>query len=250
MDWVPCLRRAAVAIVAAIWGGIVSAHSQSAPMKEVLSLDLDAISPGWRVSAYQADGDRDEAWVSNTPARVCFHEPQPTRDQHCRSLLVEPNMVPGDVFQTVKDLSVVPLTSAAPVRWAVRVRSQSSYGGSGWLDRVDLWTFDSSPDQFHLLHTFTVSGQGEVRIITDGPLNGHVITADALWMAGETHFGRHHFAITVYRLDMSLGIYWELLRYVTKGRYPSFDDVDDIEVVSHEIPEVQRLLAQVFPTAK
>ncbi len=79
---------------------------------------------------------------------------------------------------------------------------------------------------------------------------GHIITADAVWdlAAGETHFARHRFAITVRQFDRTSGFYNDILQYVTSNKYPSLDEVDKIDVIQPELPKIQRVVNFTYPT--
>ena len=65
-----------------------------------------------------------------------------------------------------------------------------------------------------------------------------LVLADANWGSGETHFSKHRFFVSVYSFDSALHVYSLCDKYRTVGKYPSFDEVDVINVLEPERPEV------------
>jgi hypothetical protein len=197
----------------------------------------------WHVAAYQAPGD--EGRFGDVPARVCFIRGTGAPEGCVALLRAATNDAERLVYQTVSGLSVTPLLRA-PVVSAVVAQAEMSYGGSGTSEQYALWSYRSNTDNFQPLATFQVSEQGEFLIVDDGKLAGCVMTADYLLAAGETHFGRHRFAISVHRLNPVTMTYTEVLRYVTQAKYPSLDE-GGVDVIRPEIPQTLRILKYLYP---
>jgi hypothetical protein len=193
----------------------------------------------WHVTAYQAPGD--EGRFGEIPARICFLRGAGA-PEGCVSLMrAATNDAARMAYQTVTGLSVTPLLRAPAVS-AVVAQAEMSYGASGTSEQYALWSYRSSTDTFEPLATFQVSDQGEFLIVDDGKLAGCVVTADYLLAPGETHFGRHRFAIAVHKLNPVTMTYSEVLRYVTLSRYPSLDE-GGVDVMAQTL----RILRYVYP---
>jgi hypothetical protein len=96
----------------------------------------------------------------------------------------------------------------------------------------------------NLLPDITFGDQSEyhfwsVPSVSDMPL---LVIADAAWGAGETHFAKHRFMVTVYVYDPTPHYYGIRDTYLTSGKYPSFDQVDVINVLEPEREEIQERL--------
>ncbi len=212
----------------------------------ILSLSLRApfkTKADWRVLAYQAPGE--EGRVGAVPARICFRRGGET-DQQCTSLThAATNDSERLAFQTVTGLSVTRLLRGLTPVTAVLAQAEMSYGGSGSATQYALWAYHGYTDRFEPLATFQISEQGELQFIVDGPLAGCVVTAEYVWGAGETHFGRHRFAVTVHRLDPVTLTYSDALKYVTAAKYPSLDE-GGVDVVGPETPQIERILRFVY----
>jgi hypothetical protein len=213
----------------------------------VLSLALRgpfATKADWHVIAYQAPGE--EGRFGAEPARICFRRRADEAGQDCTSLThAATNDSERLAFQTVTGLSVTTLLQGPTPVSAVMAQAEMSYGGSGTATQYALWTYRAATDRFQPLATFQITEQGELQVIADGKLAGSVVTADYVWGAGETHFGRHRFAVTVHRLDPVTLTYSDVLRYVTATKYPSLDE-GGVNVVGPETPEIARILRFVY----
>lgn len=71
--------------------------------------------------------------------------------------------------------------------------------------------------------------------ISDMPL---LVLADASSGPGETHFDKHRFLVTVYSFVPEWHSYSLRDKYLTSGKYPSFNDVDVINVLEPEREEI------------
>jgi hypothetical protein len=117
----------------------------------------------------------------------------------------------------------------------LEVISKFSDNGSGALIKLEYWYYDHPSEHFKTAGHATLTEQSEYRWE-----NGILITADAHMQEGETHFEPHHFEITAYRY--ASGNLQQVTRYVTRDKYPSFDEVDKIEVIVHELPTIRKQL--------
>jgi hypothetical protein len=115
----------------------------------------------------------------------------------------------------------------------VEVISKFSDNGSGALIKLEYWYYNHSSDRFKQAGYVTLTEQGEYRWD-----NGALITANAYMQEGETHFAPHRFTITTYRYTS--GGLLQVARYITRNKYPSFDDIDKIDVITHELSAIRK----------
>lgn len=104
---------------------------------------------------------------------------------------------------------------------------------SGGPRLTQIWTYDANSDQFVQIFDQYARRQnnGEIRIITNGPLAGDVVIDRA---------GQHapyRYDITVYRLENSR--YREILKYAGNSEY---NDGNRMPVIDAEMPEIERRL--------
>jgi len=121
-------------------------------------------------------------------------------------------------------------TSREPIL-VVEVVDNVSLTGSGRSTLI--WAYNLKTDQFHQIfdHAVGRNTNGEIRVITDGPLAGHVVIDRA---------GQHapyRYDITVYRLVNSQ--YREILNYAGNSKY---NDGNLMPVIDAEMPEIERRL--------
>lgn len=113
-------------------------------------------------------------------------------------------------------------------------------GGSGSTHLLALLVPGKAKYLWNLTPELTFGDQGEYRLwyvpsISDMPL---LVVAEASWGAGETHFSKHRFFVTAYSFDPALRVYSLRDKYLTSGKYPSFDEVDSINVLEPERDEI------------
>lgn len=247
--WAPAFAAAAGTLTVLSCG----AHSQPAGFEAVKTLPLQepfATKSAWNITAYQAAGE--PARTGDTPARICFWKPPSDDGKDCTSLTsvgrITENQPSYDtlVYQSVTNVSVVPLTHTPKPQMAVKLEATMFYGGSGSATQVSLWTYDPDLDQFHSILALAVPNLGEVRLFDDGPLAGDIVTAEYVWGAGETHYEPHHYWIELKRFNPVSGHYDNVLSYLTSGKYDG--EGKDIEVVQRELPQIQLLLRSIGPT--
>jgi hypothetical protein len=131
-------------------------------------------------------------------------------------------------------------------REAVLFTAVASAGGSGSMTLLSLLDLRNG-NLVDLLPGVAISNQGEYKIwqVATVSSTAIVVTADAVWGDGETHFARHRFSVSAYALGSQVPLYRLRDQYVTAKKYPSFDEVKQIAVLEDEKPEIlQRLLRQ------
>jgi hypothetical protein len=131
-----------------------------------------------------------------------------------------------------------------PGRDALLFQVRATAGGSGSKNLLALLEPGKGKRLSNLLTDVTFGNQSEYRFlnvatISDMPL---LAIADASWGAGETHFSKHRFTVTIYSYDAKLNYYGLRDQYLTSGKYPSFDEVDVINVLE---PEREEILARL-----
>jgi hypothetical protein len=119
-----------------------------------------------------------------------------------------------------------------------------SGGGSGSLDELALLRYERDGTLRNLLPVVKLTEQGEHAIwqlpsISPMPV---LVTADYVWGKGETHFAQHLFEISAYLYDLASQSYAGKIRYRTSHRYPSLDEVDQVNVLTPERAEILRQL--------
>jgi hypothetical protein len=106
-------------------------------------------------------------------------------------------------------------------------------GGSGGPRLTRIWIYNPNTDQFDQIfdHQARRQNNGEIRIITTGPLAGDIVIDNA---------GQHapyRYDISVYRLVNSQ--YREILNYAGNSQY---NDGNPLPVIDAEMPEIERRL--------
>ena len=183
----------------------------------------------WQVTASET-AEKDSEF-STVPTRICFRaRNEESLCTHIRSAL--PNDGDHYEYQHAKELSIVQRPHL------IKFMAEFSAAGSGWLDQITFWRYDASTDLFEQAGLITLTEQGEYQLFED---KGLLVTAEARWSSGETHFSPHYFEVTVYRYEADQG-YEKLFSYVTAKKYPSLDDVEKIDVISHEIGAIEKRL--------
>lgn len=136
-------------------------------------------------------------------------------------------------YQTVKKLEIIPTPHL------IAFIAEFYGNGSGALNQLSFWQYDKATDSFSQAGLITLTEQGEYKL--DDQL---LITADARWGKDETHFSPHQFDITVYRYVPDSG-YSKAFSYLSAKKYPSLDDTNKIDVISHEMPEIKKRMTDI-----
>jgi len=212
--------------------------------KEVKTLSLKSefnTTSDWHVTAWQPNGKNSE--TGNIAAKLCFWDSLANQQKNCTSIT---SMLPNDgmmyYYQTFNGLELIHPDATSPP--LLKFSASFSGGGSGSLGQISFWKYDRQINRFEPSSHITLTEQGEYHLFNKGDLAGMLTTANAVWQAGETHFSSHHFYIEVYRFDSNNG-YVKQLGYLTPSSYPSFDEAEKIDVISHEIPRIEKLLVTI-----
>lgn len=209
------------------------AHAESAAYREIKTLPLRQTfdtAKDWRVTAFQPEGK--EAATGDVSAKLCFWSEPGKKQEHCTS--ITSNLPNGEMtyhYQAVKELTVIPTPHL------VEFIAEFSGSGSGTLRQISFWRYEKATDSFSQAGLVTLTEQGEYKLV-----DRTLITADARWGEGKSHFSSHRFDITVYQFAPDSG-YAKAFSYLTTGKYPSMDDTGTIDVISHELPEIKKRLA-------
>jgi hypothetical protein len=122
---------------------------------------------------------------------------------------------------------------------AVLFTSESWAGGSGSLIAVAILV-ERAGKLVNLLPDVRVTNQSEYQIwnepaISDTALVG---TADYFWGEGEDHFGQHRSRISTYAFSKEVESYVLRDDYMTRRKYPGFDEAGTINVIAQEKSEI------------
>lgn len=217
---------------------------------EVKTLSLKGIfktKSDWHVTVFQPEGERykdDYIRFGDIPAKICFWKEKTKKEENCTKITsAYKNQDLIYQYQTVKELSVE--TSPVSKNILIKFVAEYSGGGSGLLHQISFWKYDKVSDRFEVEGLITLTEQGEHKWVDwEGDIKEMFITADANWKTDETHFSLHHFYVDVYQYDKVHGL-TKILTYLTPKKYSSFEEVDKINVISHEIPNIKKLLESI-----
>lgn len=211
------------------------AVAQATSFKEIKTLSLKqsfGTTKDWHVTAFQPEGDilpDEDARTGDVSDKLCFWVAGRDRQEKCTFITSTlPNGGMTYHYQTVKKLEIIP----AP--HLITFIAEFYGNGSGALNQLSFWQYGKATDSFSQAGLVTLTEQGEYQL--SDPL---LITADARWGKDETHFSPHLFDITVYRYARDSG-YVKVFSYLTAKKYPSLNDTDKIDVISHEMPEIKK----------
>lgn len=229
-----------VSIFLIVCFALVPAGAHSAEYEEIKIIKLRQefnTRQDWQVSAYQTADKNLE--FSEVPSRLCFSADHQSPVCHAiTSKLANEEL--GYAYQQVKELSVISKPHL------VKFVAEFSAGGSGWLDQISFWQYEKATDSFQKAGLITLTEQGEYKLFDSGKMAGLLVTADAHLGEKETHFSRHRFYITIYRYKKGDG-FEQTYGYLTEKKYPSFDNVEKIDVISHEIARIKKRLLAANP---
>jgi hypothetical protein len=215
--------------------------TESPAYEEIKTLSLKkefGTTQDWHVTAYQPKGT--DADTGDISAKLCFWILEESKSKNCTEITsASDNNKMVYHYQTVEELSVIPTPRL------VKFVASYSGGGSGILRQISFWGYSKGSDSFdYPAGLITLTGQGEYKLFSSGVLKDSLVTADADWEDGEGHFAPHHFYVEVYNYATGTD-YRKILSYLTPVKYPSFDDTDEIDVISKEVPRIKNLLGTV-----
>ncbi len=201
----------------------------------------------WYVTVWQAEGgvsDDDDPRMGDLPAKICFWNSQNDTKQQCTEITSSSETDEKFYkYQTIKELSVIKPIANKHTK-LLKFVTEFSAGTPNGLDQLSFWQYDKDYDDFRQTGEITISEQGEYKLFDKGKLAGLLITASARWQVGvEAIFSPHKFYVNIYQYNDSINGYINILGYLTPKKYPSFDDVDKIDVISNEIGRIIKLCA-------
>ena len=182
---------------------------------------IEVIAPGATPDGLEPSG----------PARLCLW-----RSPKCFSA---PKNDPQFGFSPKAEIVRLSTTQQAVLFSAV-----ASAGGSGTLTMLALLDLENGNWE-NLLPPVAITNQGQYIVWRERSVSNAdlFVTADFIWGEGETHFSEHRFRVTTYAFNSDTQRYSLRDRYVTRNKHPSLDEVDEVNVLDGEKPEIlHRLL--------
>jgi hypothetical protein len=205
------------------------------PLKKFLNTSLD-----WHVTAYNIkEGEGTTFTTTNTPAKICFWNDIRRKEDLCSTAEEGPS-----AFPQVKELSLVELEKDREPKFGILFVS-TRYGAVEPLHLISIWAYNHKETRFeNILTPLRLNTQGEYKFtrLTSRRQKLIFVTANRIWMGGgEALYGPHKFVISIYDLTES-GVFKIVEKYITERRYPSLEDVRDIDVISHELKKIEDYL--------
>jgi hypothetical protein len=209
------------------------------PLREALGTSLN-----WHVTAYHIkEGEGIYFTATKIPAKICFWYDIGKKEQLCFKAVVGPSE-----FPQVEELSLVQLEKGKEPKFGVLFVS-TRFGAIEPLHLISIWVYNNKEGTFkNILPSLSLNFQSEYKLIPLIPEREKVIfvTANRIWTGGgEMLYGPHKFKINIYDYTEN-GVFKLIGEYVTKTKYPSFEDVNKIDVISHELKNIQKY----FPVNK
>ncbi|MCX5815100.1 MAG: hypothetical protein NTX75_02510 [Proteobacteria bacterium] len=180
--------------------------------------------------------------------KLCFWHDK--NNQICHRVEDRVDSKDSGSFQTVQTMKIVELCKSCKYKYGLMVLAQNWGFASGHLDALSIWTYAKNENKFiNNFPSVRFSEQTEYKIFSSNKelRESVVVIARAIWNLedkNETRYSPHKFEITIHRLKKN-GYYQRIGTYVTKKKYPSYDDVDKIDVITPEIENIK-----LFITAK
>jgi hypothetical protein len=125
--------------------------------------------------------------------------------------------------------------------------AQFSGGGSGTLDSLAILRYESDGKIVNLLPFVGLTNQSDraawsFPAVSNFPI---LVTADFVWIEGETHFASHFYTVTAYLFGFKNDRYAKAFSYQTAKKYPGLDAVSQVRVLAPEREEIMRRLQKV-----
>jgi hypothetical protein len=148
----------------------------------------------------------------------------------------------------VYDYGINPHAERLPLKGGgsiVLFSAQFSGGGSGSLDSFAILRYKGNGKIVNLLPFVGVTNQSDHAIwfvpqVSNFPI---LVTADFIWMDGETHFAKHFYTVSAYRFDDQKGRYIKAFSYRTSKKHAGLDDeTDQVNVLGLERENILRRL--------
>ncbi|MBS0381136.1 MAG: hypothetical protein JSR56_01775 [Proteobacteria bacterium] len=233
-------------------GTAVAATAQPANERLVKDIPLQSFfqaSHPWQAKIYQPGGKY--ADIGNQPVRVCLvgilGNPKPYTV--CTALFGG-TPVDGRAFpmQSFRDASLQLLPGPdGRQRPALVVRATFSGGGSGWLQGVYVWNYDSRLGIFQKTFVSVAGGGGQQEFVNHGPLKGAFVRVDQVYEGDEPNMATPtRYEMNVYE-PAPMG-YVRVLSLLTKKRYPNYRTERNLpDPIATLTPIMSRALKAVYP---
>lgn len=203
----------------------------------------------WQAKIYQPDGK--DADTGNRPVRVCLVGLLGNSKPYavCKALYggvpVDGRALP---MQSFRDASLRMVVGPGGTRRPVLVvRATFSGGGSGWLQGVYVWNYDSRLGIFQRSFKSVVGGGGQQEFIDHGPLTGAFVKVDPVYEGDEPNMASPtRYEMTVYE-PAAVG-YIKVLSLLTAKRYPNYRTEKNLpDPIATLTPVMSRALKAVYP---
>lgn len=177
------------------------------------------------------------------PAVICADSINPGGTLDCFAAKTK-----RDVYFDDPHVNFVDITDS---HQAVLFSANLNYSGSGATWLWSLLVLDSHGMWDNMFPEITSSNQSEHlfwRSATSSPYGYGIFTvADFIWAEGETHFATHRYEIRSYEYCPSTSKYVLADQFTTRGKFPGLDDVESVNVIRPELPEIKQHLRKKSP---
>lgn len=235
------------AVVLLVTSGAAAQSSSTAPTAyhEAARHDLSALigAPvGWTLSIHDPDRlfDDENLEHGNTSYR-CLHVPG--RPALCDPLTFHTDH--GSDAQMEVAVAADRLMVAGQWRPVLRLTSRSLPDEFGWRFATRFLIPEPHEQKLRELAGFILSDLGGYTVLKEGPLAGTVVTADAMWLPPEAHYGKHHFRITL----RVVTDFWSqpLFSYVTPDMYDPVEEPAKFELLlERERPMLMEIFGRLY----
>lgn len=210
-------------------------------VKTIPLYDVFKIKEKWYVGAYQAENVE----TDYRTAKLCFWYDQEKKDQFCFN--AEDDHVRKEEhysYYLVKELKIVPLQRTRTPKLGILFVAENSAFTVGSVTFISLWSYNKEEEKFiKISPSIRITEQGEYKLISamKGGVEGVLASADFIWGEEETRYAPHKYRIRIYKLEGDEGFKF-IGEYVTRGKYKSLNDMDEINVISHELVNIQKFI--------
>lgn len=216
----------------------VLAQSTATPeYREEPPFDLKAASDSadWKAVVTAAVEPQREFEADEGPSqsRICFARKAPGANEctYFRDLF-HSNLT----FQVFSSLTIERLESAGGYINGVALQAAGWYP-TGQIHETAIWVHDTQGDDWRLVLAVESS---ELRIVSDGPFDGVLVTSNWHRDEGEAKWDEHRRDITVYRFSIEGGqpAYRKVFNYTTALTY----EAEDTDTIDAEWPNIRERL--------
>ncbi len=214
--------------------------------KEVKTISLQAkfkTKEKWYVTVYEDARAVESAQIES--ARICFGHDPAKKQETCVDAADEHRSGEEHYdYPQVKEFGVVKLQNNMQ---GILFVADNTYFDVGSISLITIWSYNKKEDKFeNILITGKNSEQSEFQIIPamKGIKGGLFVVAGFIWGKDESRYEKHHYRISIYRIDDSNKYSW-VGGYKTKKKYKSLDDVDKIEVIKYEQKNILKFVKSI-----